>query len=71
MWTFPVRAVAVVHDDRRVCPYCEGKGFISVEVEVAIDEPDRIGNTKTWSRQDCPLCGGTGNLYGDPVPNPF
>ena len=42
----------------RVCPYCEGKGYV---LDRALTHD---GNTKTWTRRDCPLCNGTGQLYG-------
>jgi len=48
---------------RRECPYCEGKGYVSVR-----------GMTNgawltelTWAtavREECPLCAGTGHLSG-------
>jgi hypothetical protein len=46
----------------RVCPYCEGKAYVSVE---ASDDNQGLGDMKTWARKDCPLCGGTGHLLGD------
>ena len=42
----------------RVCPYCEGKGYV---LDQALTH-DR--SAKTWVRRDCPLCDGTGQLYG-------
>jgi hypothetical protein len=46
-----------------VCPYCGGKGYVSDEVY--LDHNDVSGDTKTWVRKNCPLCGGTGHLRGD------
>ena len=46
----------------RVCPYCLGKGYISVEVHP--DDATGSCDTKTWVRKDCPLCEGAGVLYG-------
>lgn len=45
----------------RVCPYCEGKGNVLVEIFT----PDGSVSTATWVSQDCPLCAGAGRLYGD------
>ena len=36
----------------KVCPYCEGKGYV---LDQALTHD---GNTKTWTRRDCPLCDG-------------
>jgi hypothetical protein len=41
----------------RVCPYCDGKGYVSVDTQ------HTDSDTKTWIRKDCPLCQGTGHLY--------
>ena len=48
----------------RVCPYCEGKGCVLVEM-VTAEGPVRITR---WVSQDCPLCLGTGRLYGSTEP---
>jgi hypothetical protein len=48
----------------RVCPYCEGKGCVLVEVFI----PDGPVSTTAWVSQDCPLCEGTGRLYGSTEP---
>jgi hypothetical protein len=45
-------------EEGKMCPYCEGKGYVLVEVLT------HDGSTKTWARRDCPLCDGTGRLYG-------
>ncbi len=42
----------------RVCPYCEGKGYVSVEVHA--DDNQGLGDMKTLAFKDCPLCGGRG-----------
>jgi hypothetical protein len=46
-------------EEGRVCPYCQGKGRVLVEVRTG-DGPF----TNTWVSKDCPLCEGTGRLYG-------
>lgn len=43
-----------------VCPFCEGKGYILVEV---FPNGDFV-TPKTWARKDCPLCQGVGRLFG-------
>ncbi len=48
----------------RVCPYCEGKGRVLVEVFTR----DGPVSTTAWVSQDCPLCEGTGRLYGGTGP---
>jgi len=48
----------------KVCPYCNGKGYVSVEVQHTDDSHGR-SDIKTWVRKDCPLCRGTGHLVGD------
>ncbi len=48
--------------EERVCPYCDGKGY--VPVEGTRENGTDLCDTRTWVRKDCPLCGGTGRLYG-------
>ena len=50
-----------VPGEGRVCPYCEGKGCVSAEIVTA-------EGTTTWVSQACPLCLGTGRLYGSTEP---
>jgi len=47
----------------RVCPYCDGKGYVSVDTQ------HTDSDTKTWIRKDCPLCQGTGHLLGNAEPH--
>ncbi|GEM_PF-5758878 len=47
----------------RVCPYCNGKGY--VPVEATRENNTGLSDTRTWVRKDCPLCGGTGRLHSD------
>jgi hypothetical protein len=46
-----------------VCPYCGGKGYVSVPVDLPADDHPR--NRQTWVRKPCPLCGGQGSISGD------
>jgi hypothetical protein len=46
-----------------VCPYCGGKGHVSVEAYS--DDNNGFGDVKTWVRKNCPLCGGVGHLVDD------
>ena len=50
----------------KVCPYCEGKGYVSVVVDLPPDNDprERLSRT-TWVRKDCPLCDGKGRISGD------
>jgi hypothetical protein len=54
-------------EEERACPYCEGKGYVSVE-EYSEDNND-FGEVKTWVRKNCPLCGGVGHLVDDKESN--
>ena len=50
-------------DARRECPYCEGKGYVSVR---GMTNGARL-NELAWApavREECPLCAGTGHLSG-------
>ena len=49
----------------KVCPYCEGKGYVSVAVEHPPDDDPREGLSRTtWVRKPCPLCDGKGSISG-------
>ena len=55
------RSLLQIHPgEERVCPYCDGREYVFVE---AFSHDGPVG-TKTWVRTDCPLCNGTGRLYG-------
>ena len=50
----------------KVCPYCEGKGYVSVAVDLPPDDDLRKElNRTTWVRRPCPLCDGKGHISGD------
>jgi hypothetical protein len=50
----------------KVCPYCEGKGYVSVAVELPpTDNPREEMSGTTWVRKPCPLCDGKGRISGD------
>jgi len=50
----------------KVCPYCEGKGHVSVVVDLPpADDPYEGLNRTTWVRKACPLCDGKGRISGD------
>ncbi|MGA8214184.1 MAG: hypothetical protein WB799_11355, partial [Candidatus Sulfotelmatobacter sp.] len=50
----------------KVCPYCEGKGYVSVVVDLSPDNDPRERLSRTsWVRKDCPLCDGKGRISGD------
>jgi len=50
----------------KVCPYCEGKGYVSVVVEIpANGDPNEGLSRTTWVRKSCPLCNGRGRIFGD------
>ena len=57
----------------RVCPYCGGKGYVSVPIDLPDDHPSNELNRTTWVRKRCPLCDGKGGISGDdsaaPPPN--
>lgn len=49
----------------KVCPYCEGKGYVSALVELpAYADFGKLSGT-TWVRRTCPLCDGKGQIFGD------
>lgn len=50
----------------KVCPYCGGKGHVSVDVDLPrVDgRCEELGKT-TWVRKPCPLCDGKGRISGD------
>ena len=50
----------------KVCPYCGGKGYVSVDVDLPRDEDrcEELGQT-AWVRKSCPLCDGKGRISGD------
>jgi RecJ-like exonuclease len=48
-----------------VCPYCEGKGYVSLVIEHPPDDEPREGLSRTtWVRRPCPLCDGKGQILG-------
>jgi hypothetical protein len=50
----------------KVCPYCEGKGYVSVAVDLPPDaNPCEELSRTTWVRNCCPLCDGKGRISGD------
>jgi hypothetical protein len=49
----------------KMCPYCEGKGHISVLVDLPPEDDSRQElNRTTWARCTCPLCDGKGHISG-------
>ncbi len=55
----------------KVCPYCEGKGYVSVTVDLPPDDNPREELSRTtWVRKSCPLCDGRGRISSnDESPN--
>ena len=50
----------------KVCPYCAGKGYVSVPVDLPPDDdPGNELTRTTWVRKPCPLCDGQGGISGD------
>jgi len=51
----------------KVCPYCEGKGYVSVAVDLppGDDPSEERGRMTGWVRKTCPLCDGKGRISGD------
>jgi hypothetical protein len=50
----------------KMCPYCGGKGYISVAVELTPDDNPREELSRTtWVRKSCPLCDGKGRISDD------
>ena len=50
----------------RVCPYCGGKGYVSVPVELPpSDDPSKEPSRTTWVGERCPLCDGKGTISGN------
>jgi len=50
----------------KACPYCAGKGYVSIPVDLPPDDdPGNELTRTTWVRKPCPLCGGKGNISGD------
>jgi hypothetical protein len=54
----------------QVCPYCEGKGYISVPVDLPPADPGKEPSRTTWVRKPCPLCGGKGSISGTDAATP-
>jgi len=53
-----LKVASLMADEKpRVCPYCEGKSYVSLEVP-SNARTGCPGASKTWLRQECPLCGG-------------
>jgi hypothetical protein len=50
-----------------VCPYCSGKGYVSVPAETPLDDDSgqKRSPKTTWVRKACPLCDGKGRVAGD------
>ena len=50
----------------KVCPYCGGKGYVSVPADLPPDDhPSKELSRTTWVRKRCPLCDGKGGISGD------
>jgi hypothetical protein len=50
----------------KLCPYCGGKGYVSVPVDLPPDDHHSKEPSKTtWVRKRCPLCDGKGGISGD------
>lgn len=50
----------------KVCPYCDGKGYVSVPADLPPDDDSRKELSRTtWVRTPCPLCDGKGSISGD------
>jgi len=50
----------------KVCPYCGGKGHVSVPVDLPSADYHREElSSTTWVRKPCPLCDGKGSISGD------
>ena len=50
----------------KVCPYCEGKGYVSVIADLPPADYGREELSRTtWVRKPCPLCDGKGSISGD------
>ena len=49
-------------EGRRVCPFCEGKGNVSILPTEGY--PKEGTNFTTWGRELCPLCDGKGHISG-------
>jgi hypothetical protein len=47
-------------EGRRVCPFCEGKGNVSILPTEGY--PKDKTNSATWGRELCPLCNGKGDI---------
>jgi RecJ-like exonuclease len=55
----------------KVCPYCEGKGYVSVIADLpSADDPREELSGTTWVRKPCPLCDGKGSISGDDTAPP-
>jgi hypothetical protein len=51
--------------DGRACPYCAGKGYVIDGIEkVSTQHGEQTIGAKNWMRKKCPLCGGTGRVFG-------
>jgi hypothetical protein len=48
-----------------LCPYCSGKGDVSVPADLYPDGPRQDSSSTTWVRKPCPLCDGKGTISGD------
>jgi RecJ-like exonuclease len=55
----------------KVCPYCDGKGSVSVLVDLLLNnDPLEELDRKTWIRKKCPLCDGKGRILQPGVLQP-
>jgi hypothetical protein len=62
----PGKKNSVAEDESgKACPYCCGKGYVSVPADLSPDDPRQQLSRTTWVRKHCPLCDRRGTISGD------